>query len=95
MTSTHGKFSEDTCQTRLLGRLMTDPSRPDPLEPEDYLYFGQHAFPLACQWLTDQIQQAKAASEGTYGTNPVLDGVSTPYLIMLRTPSVCDIRLHS
>lgn len=72
---------------------MTDPSHPDPLEPEDYLYFGQHAFPLACQWLIVQIEQYKAISEGTYGTNPVLDGIPTSYLIMLGMPSAYDIKL--
>lgn len=70
------------------------PSHPDPLEPEDYLYFGEHAFPLACQWLIVQIEQYKAISKGTYGTNPVLDGIPTSYLIMLGMPSAYDIKLH-
>ena len=34
-----------------------------PLEPADYVYFGEHAYPLAQHWLEQQVQKSKQTYE--------------------------------
>ena len=73
-----GHSTADGCDSKnfLLGCLMTNP-----LELRDYLYFGEHVFPVACQWINAQVPYFGAAV-GAYG-EPGSMHIPTSYLIML------------
>ena len=71
-TAVHGSDDDSYgLQSMLIDSLMSGP-----LEPADYIYFGEQAFPLVKEWLNSQAQLLKEAV-GEDNSNASKHGLSS------------------
>ena len=57
-------------------------------QQEGYAYFGEHAFPLACQWLYAKMEPHQADEAGMYSSFLALEHIPRVYLTMLGMPLI-------